>query len=160
MDDENTDLEAMEAKNSEVTDNNYIPDAQCVKNADSQQNVCIDWLAADFIFLISATPIVSGVLDCEGPLKLFQRKDAAQQWTKEGLAQLGYDEDINPFKQSTDSEAYRVLRPTLEAFRRFIVKAPLLTQGAYVERLWAGIMIRRVYSTSILPDAETTIGRR
>ena len=79
-----------------------VDEAPCVKNADSQRKIYLNWLAANFVLLISATTIVSGVLDCERLLKPFLRKDAAARWTKDGLERMSYDDSISPFEELDD----------------------------------------------------------
>ena len=144
---------------AKMFDTVVLDEAHAIKNEDTELNITMDWLDADFYIFLSATPLLSGIRDYRGFLKLIEPKNAAELWHPNNLEAMHLVRDVNPYLLRHDHPG-AILRATLRAADTFIFKTGISAAiGGYRLRdIWAASLIRRTYVSRVPYSNPLTIG--
>ena len=136
-----------------------LDEAHSIKNEDTEINLTISWLHADFHIFLSATPLLAGARDFKGFLALIEPRNAAELWSSESLTAMGLDADVNPFVLPPDHPGC-ILRATLKACNTFIFKYDITptVAGYRMRKVWELCLIRRTYASHVPFSNQLTIG--
>lgn len=134
-----------------------LDEAQLVKNMNAMVGTAIDWSAAPFYLLLTATPIYNSVMDFKGFERfIFPTQDL---WDDASLTAMGLETDINPF-ELPDGHPGQALMATTKATSKYIwhESVPDALKGERLGKIWRQCLIRRTLSSTIPFDSDRNIG--
>ena len=135
-----------------------IDEIHDIKNPDSIGNITIGSLEPDLYIGLSSTIMLHDASDCAGYLELMQPRDHKNLWSSFQVLDWGIDPEKPKAFDLAEGHGGRILQKSLRELADHMLPTDDLHQGVLLREVLAGMVIRRTYSTPIVPGSSKTIG--